>query len=167
MVISRYSWLLGSGGSRALSFYFLGEKRFYMMSTCSVQQVSVLFAKAVVSEERKESVPGGFVPTFCVQVSHEVCRLLYSSEMHLWDCKERRQRPGETRGVTQFLPRAVAVPEKTLAFPPQRRRDGVSDTQKGKPTSLGVGRRCQALRCLITSSVSSLPGGFSEFPSSK
>lgn len=53
---------------------------FCMMSTHDVPQVSLLFAKAAVLEEHKESFPGGFVPLFCVQVSREVYRLLFSSE---------------------------------------------------------------------------------------
>ena len=80
------------------------------MSTHNVPQVSLLFAKAGVSEEHKESLLGGFVPPFCIQVSCEVYRLLFSSETCLWDRKERRQHPRETPGVAQFLARSVAIP---------------------------------------------------------
>lgn len=72
------AWLLGSGSSRALSFYFLGGKQFYMMS-----DILQVFGKSAVSEERKVNFLGGLVPLFCVQVSCKVYGLLFSSEIRL------------------------------------------------------------------------------------
>lgn len=70
-MISGYSLAFGVGRLMGSVILFPCRRTVYVMSTCDVRQV---FHRA--AEECKESLLGGFALPFCVQVSHDVYRLL-------------------------------------------------------------------------------------------